>query len=77
MGLSDIEFTRTEMREMEEAAKESFRRKPHEKAGRLPKAEFTLLFSDRADAAALDHGCSGPRSRNARDGATGVRPVRT
>ena len=37
MGLSDIEFTRTEMREMEKAAKESFRRRPHEKAGRLPK----------------------------------------
>jgi hypothetical protein len=37
MGLSDIEFTRTEMREMEEAAKESFRRRPHEKAVRLPK----------------------------------------
>ena len=37
MGLSDIEFTRTEMREMEEAAKESFHCRPHEKAGRLPK----------------------------------------
>ena len=37
MGLSNIEFTPAEMREMEEAAKESFRRRPHEKAGRLPK----------------------------------------
>ena len=37
MGLSDIEFTRTEMREMEKAAKESFGRGPHEKAVRLPR----------------------------------------
>ena len=44
MGLSDIEFTPAEMREMEEAAKESFRRRPHEKAGRLPKdAELAAL----------------------------------
>ena len=37
MSLSDIEFTPTEMREMEKAAKESFRRRPHEKTVRLPK----------------------------------------
>ena len=37
MGLIDIEFTPAEMREMEKAAKESFRRRPHEKAVRLPK----------------------------------------
>ena len=37
MGLSDIEFTPAEMREMEEAAAESFHRKPREKAVRLPK----------------------------------------
>jgi len=36
MGLSDIEFTPAEMREMEKAMAESFRRKPHEKARRLP-----------------------------------------
>ena len=37
MGLSDIKFTPAEMQEMEKAAEESFRRKPREKAVRLPK----------------------------------------
>ena len=37
MGLSDIEFTPAEMREIEKAAKESFRRRPHEKSVRPPK----------------------------------------
>ena len=37
MGLSDIEFTLAEMREMEKAAQESFRRRPHEKSMRPPK----------------------------------------
>ena len=37
MGLSDIEFTRTEMREMEKEAAKSFRSRPREKAVRLPK----------------------------------------
>ena len=37
MGLNNIEFTLAEMREMERAAEESFRRRPHEKAVRLPR----------------------------------------
>ena len=37
MGLSNIEFTSAEMREMEKAAEESFHRKPHEKAVLPPK----------------------------------------
>ena len=44
MGLSDINFTTDEMREMQEAADLSFRRKPHEKASRPPKGtQLTAL----------------------------------
>ena len=37
MGLSEIEFTPDEMKEMETAAAESFRSRPLEKTLRLPK----------------------------------------
>ena len=44
MGLSDIKFTPAETQEMENAAGESFRRRPYENAVRLPKgAELAAL----------------------------------
>jgi len=48
MGLSDIEFTPAEMRELEKAAEESFRRRPHEKARRMPKGAHLVALKQMA-----------------------------
>jgi len=49
MGLSDIQFTAEEMREMEEAAEESRRRKTHEKAVMPPKDSQLVALKLMAD----------------------------
>ena len=70
MALSHITFTPEEMQEMKEAAAESFRSKPHEKAVRPPKgaliAALKIMMEDgKPEAVAVIAGVSVEELRKA------------